>query len=53
MARFNIAHYKRLLAKETDEARRKVLLDLLAQEEARFAAAEAASEPGEKEKPGK
>ncbi len=37
VARLNIEHYKRLLARETDEARRQVLLRLLAEEEAKIA----------------
>jgi hypothetical protein len=37
VARFNIEHYKRLLAQETDEQRRKVLIGLLAEEEAKIA----------------
>jgi hypothetical protein len=53
VARFNIAHYKRQLAEETDEARRKLLSGLLAEEEAKLAAAMAASEPAERKKPGK
>lgn len=38
VARLNIEHYKRLLAGEADEARRQVLLRLLAEEEAKLAA---------------
>ena len=37
VARLNIEHYKRLLARETDETRRQVLLRLLAEEEAKIA----------------
>ena len=37
VAYLNIAHYKRLLARETDEARRQLLLRLLAEEEAKIA----------------
>ncbi len=37
VARLNIEHYKRLLARETDEQRRQVLLRLLAEEEAKIA----------------
>ena len=37
VALLNIAHYKRLLARETDEARRQLLLRLLAEEEAKIA----------------
>lgn len=36
VARLNIEHYKRLLASETDEPKRKVLLRLLAEEEAKL-----------------
>jgi hypothetical protein len=37
VARLNIEHYKRLLARETDETRRQLLLRLLAEEEAKIA----------------
>jgi len=37
VAQLNIAHYKRLLAQETDEVRRQLLLRLLAEEEAKIA----------------
>ena len=37
VARLNIEHYKRMLARETDEARRQQLLRLLAEEEAKLA----------------
>ena len=37
VARLNIEHYRRLLARETDEARRQVLLRLLAEEAAKLA----------------
>lgn len=37
MARLNIEHYKRLIAGETDEARRQVLSRLLAEEVAALA----------------
>lgn len=37
VARLNIEHYRRLLATETDEARRQVLLKLLAEEENKLA----------------
>jgi len=36
IARLNVAHYKRLLVKETDEKRREMLLRLIAEEEARI-----------------
>jgi hypothetical protein len=39
VARINIEHFRRLLAKETDEARRQILLRLLAEEEAKIAEA--------------
>lgn len=37
VARLNIEHFRRLLAKETDETRRQVLQRLLAEEEAKLA----------------
>lgn len=37
VARLNIEHYRRLLARETDETRRLTLLRLLAEEEAKLA----------------
>lgn len=37
VARYNIEHYRRLLANETDETRRQMLLRLLAEEEAKLA----------------
>lgn len=37
VAALNIAHFKRLIAKETDEARLQVLQRLLAEEEAKVA----------------
>ena len=36
VARLNIEHYRRLLARETDEARRQHLLRLLAEENAKL-----------------
>ncbi len=36
VARFNIEHYRRLLAQETDETRRQTLGRLLAEEEAKL-----------------
>jgi len=36
VASLNIEHYKRLLATETDESRRELLLRLLAEEEAKL-----------------
>jgi len=47
VARLNIEHYRRLLAQETDEARRKTIMRLLAEEEAKIA------DPAPKEKPRK
>ncbi len=38
VSRMNIDRYQQLLAKETDEGRRKLLLALLADEEAKLAA---------------
>jgi hypothetical protein len=37
VARANIAHYRKLLAKETDEVKRETLARLLADEEAKLA----------------
>ena len=37
VARLNVEHYRRLLADETDEARRRTILRLLAEEEAKLA----------------
>lgn len=45
VAHLNIEHYRRLLATETDESRRKVLLRLLAEEEAKLAASETDKRP--------
>jgi len=39
VAHLNIEHYRRLLAAETDESKRKVLQKLLAEEEAKLARA--------------
>lgn len=36
VARLNIEHFRRLLAQETDESRRRTLLRLLAEEEAKL-----------------
>jgi hypothetical protein len=38
VARLNIEHYRSLLAKETDHARRQIIRRLLAEEEAKLAA---------------
>jgi hypothetical protein len=40
VARANIEHFQRKLAEETDEAKRKMLLTLLAEEEAKLAVLE-------------
>jgi len=37
VARLNIEHYRKLLANETDETRRQMLMRLLAEEEAKLA----------------
>ena len=37
VARLNIEHYRRLLAKETDESRRRAILRLLTEEETKLA----------------
>ena len=36
VAHLNVEHYRRLLEKETDEARRQMLMRLLAEEEAKL-----------------
>jgi hypothetical protein len=36
IARLNIEHYRRLLARETDESRRQTIMRLLAEEEAKL-----------------
>ena len=38
IARLNIEHFRRLLTKETDETKRKMIMRLLAEEEAKLAA---------------
>jgi hypothetical protein len=38
IARLNIEHFKRLLERETDETKRKMILRLLAEEEAKLKA---------------
>jgi len=45
VARLNIEHYRTLLAKETDETKRRTLIRLLAEEEAKLAASDP---PGKK-----
>ena len=42
LARLNIEHFERLLAKETDEAKRRTLVSLIAEEKAKLVAAEKA-----------
>jgi len=37
VAHLNIEHYRRLLAKETDESSRQMIIRLLAEEEAKLA----------------
>lgn len=44
VARLNVEHYRRLLARETDETRRQTIMRLLAEEEAKLA------DPGPKER---
>jgi hypothetical protein len=48
VAHLNIEHYRRLLATETDESKRKVLQKLLAEEEAKLA--KARQNAGEKQR---
>jgi len=43
VARLNIEHYRKLLARETDDAKRQTLLRLLEEEEAKL---NAANNPG-------
>jgi len=40
IAELNIEHFSELLAKETDEAKRKILRELLVEEKAKLAAIE-------------
>jgi len=47
IARLNIEHYRRLLARETDDARRRKIERLMAEEEAKLAALP--NPPNEKE----
>jgi hypothetical protein len=42
IACLDIEHFQKLLAKETDEAKRRTLLSLIAEEKAKLAAAEKA-----------
>ncbi len=48
VARLNIEHFRKLLARETDEAKREVLQRLLAEEEAKLRSL--AGPPEEKKK---
>ena len=48
VAHMNIEHYRRLLAVETDEARRQTLLRLLAEEEAKLSSAKTPGHSQEK-----
>lgn len=48
VAHMNIEHYRRLLAVETDDARRQVLLRLLAEEEAKLSNTKTPGHPQEK-----
>ncbi len=50
IARLNIEHFRKLLAKETDEAKRQMLLCLLAEDETKLAALETASKETEPSK---
>ena len=47
IARLNIDHYRKLLATEGDETNQRALQQLLAEEEAKLAAAEAAAKKQE------
>jgi hypothetical protein len=47
IARLNIEHFRTLLIKETDEARRKTILQLLEAEEKKLAALARARRKGE------
>ncbi len=40
IARLNIQHFRKLLAQETDETKRRTILRLLAEEEAKLASLE-------------
>jgi hypothetical protein len=48
VARLNIEHYRRLLAAEIDESRRKAILRLLAEEEAKLAGDDPPEQPQRK-----
>ena len=47
IAQLNIEHFRRLLSEETDEAKRQLLLRLLAEEEAKLATLDNQPEPPE------
>jgi hypothetical protein len=44
VARLNIEHYRKQLARETDETRRRTIVQLLEEEEAKLASLNAATE---------
>ena len=46
MARLNVEHYRKLLASEIDDVKRRTIIALLAAEEAKLAASEASNEIG-------
>jgi hypothetical protein len=46
VARLNIEHFQKKLATETDETKRRQILRLLAEEEAKFTALESRKERG-------
>lgn len=45
IARLNIEHFRKLLARETDETKRETLIQLLAEEELKLAALRNAAKP--------
>lgn len=49
IARLNIAHFRKLLAEEMDEAKRSVVRRLLAEEEAKLAALDTPPDPRDEE----
>ena len=48
IAQLNIEHFRKLLTQETDEAKRRIVCRLLAEEEAKLAALEKPLKPDEK-----
>jgi hypothetical protein len=48
IAQLNIAHLRKVLASDTDESKRRMLLRLLAEEEAKLASLPRASETGKR-----